>query len=80
MISSKRLLAVKNKRKVDRLRYTLEVKSGRLNDGLEENEEEGGIKRDFQASGLSNWVDSGTIYQDEENWRKNRRDCDFAPF
>lgn len=38
------------------LRFILEVKSGRLNDGLEGKEGEGGIQGDLQVLRLSNWL------------------------
>ena len=40
----------------NRLRYILEVKSGRLNDRLEGKEGEGGIQGDLQGLGLSSWL------------------------
>ena len=48
------------------------AKSGSLNDELEGNKGQEGIEGDFQVPRLSSWVDSDTVYGDEENWRRNR--------
>lgn len=61
MVLSNRVVVVE--REKNRLRYILEVKSGRLNNGLEGNKGKRGNQGWFSGFWVEHWVDSGTIYE-----------------